>query len=171
MIHCSARFHPLPRRLTACRTASWDSRRGVNSCSKATSANRSSVQVLRALPKWRGDWWRMPLSGSAFAWSRIGCAFLGPRFFSSRQPAPSFAKAWIVLWTVPTAQPTCAAIRAGRWPSALARRIWARRSVNASRLRSPAWSARRSASDNSRTNNGAFITHYSGPTTDYQVTE
>ena len=55
--------------------------------------------------------------------SRIGWASLGPRFFSSKQPAPSVPKAWMVLRTVPTAQPICVAIRAGRWPSALAKRI------------------------------------------------
>ena len=110
MIHCLARFHPLPNRLTACRTASWDRRCGVSRCSKATSANRSSVQVLRFLPKWRGDWWRMPLSGSAFASPRIGWASLGPRFFSARQVVPAFSKACRVLWTVPTAHPTRAAI-------------------------------------------------------------
>lgn len=141
MIHVLARFHPWPDRLTACRMASWDKRRGVNPRSNVTSANRSSVQVLRALPKRRGDWWRMPLSGSALAASRMGGTSLGPRFFSPRHPAPSAAKACGVLRTVPTAQPIRAAIRDGRWPSALAGRIWARRRVKASRLRRPAWRA------------------------------
>ena len=73
----------------------------------------------------------------------------------------------MVLRTVPTEQPTRAAIWDGRWPSALARRIWARRSVNASRLRSPAWSASPLGVGEFSNEQGWFHDPLFGPTADY----
>ena len=56
-----------------------------------------------------------------------------------------------------TQQPTAAAIALGLWPSALARRTWQRRRVNASGERRPARRACRSSSVRGRTKVGGFM--------------
>jgi hypothetical protein len=57
----------------------------------------------------------------------------------------------MALRTVWEAQPNSSAISRGRFPRALARRIWLRRKVKASDERNPAFRASRSASVTGRT--------------------
>src|SRR3954447_26755785 len=63
----------------------------------------------------------------------------------------------MALRTVCVAHPRLAAIRAGVRPSALCKRICARRRVKASGERRPAWIACRSESSRGRTKVGGFI--------------
>lgn len=93
----------------------------------------------------------------------MGC--LGPVALAARLPRPSRRKAWRVLCTVPMAHPKKGAISDGRWPRALASRIWDRRKVNASGDRRPASSSRFSSADRGRTNRGGFTADPPTPTT------
>src|SRR5690606_20870512 len=95
---------------------------------------------------------------------QAGWVVLGALDFGRRQAVPSAAKARRALRTACEEQPREAAIRAGRWPRSLARRIWQRRRVKASRERSPSRSAARSGTERVRTNNGGFMHHSTRPT-------
>ena len=151
VIHCLARFQRTPSRCKAVRTASRLTRSGVNPCSKLTSAANSSVHRLVALPKSRGLWWSNARSCSAAALSNprsIRCGFVEPGVNDDR---PFRLNALIALRAVSVSHPNSAAICDARLPEALDSNIWQRRSVKASRERSPARKAASSFAVNVRT--------------------
>src|SRR5262249_48615947 len=156
-----ARRHPMPSRLSAWRMVSPATTRGVHPLAWQTSATRSSVQRLVGLPNARGRWCRISLSGSAREPSNSGWAECGREDFSRKQSSPSRAKAWIALRTVGLVQRRARAMADGAWPSALAKRIWQRRAVNASAARRPVRSACRCSGLSGGTKSWGCMTHYS----------
>src|ERR687885_871305 len=127
-------------RCNACRIVSIDNTVGLRPCSWATRARRARVHVLRAKPKARGDWCTRARSCASLAPFRIGTALLGRDDPALRAARPVALKAWMALRTVWGVQRKPCAISRGRCPAALAKRIWARRSVKALGARRLAWS-------------------------------
>src|SRR5919199_4099534 len=137
---CLARRQRTFSRRNACRIVSIDNTVGLRPCACATRARRARVQVLRAKPKARGDWCTRARSCSSLAPFRTGTALLGRDDPGLRAARPVALKAWMALRTVWGAHAKRRAISRGRCPAALAKRIWARRSVKALGARRFAWS-------------------------------
>src|SRR5262249_47886122 len=154
VIQVLARFQPTPSRIRAWRIDSSLISLSVIRSAKATSAASASVQVEVGLPKSRGLRWSRARSRSAARPPRAGLTETGRWDFGRRQAVPSAWKAAMALRTVPVEHRRAAAIGEGRRPSALAERIWDRRSVKASGERRPARRASRSGSVRGRTKVG-----------------
>jgi hypothetical protein len=138
VIQSRARFQLIPRRFIALRIVSSETSDFVSPRSWQTSATIGKLQVERALPNCRGEWCSKARTCSHLTSSSSGLAVLGRDDFCSRQPKPSVSKARITLRTVWSVQPSWRAIWRGVFPSALRRRIWLLRNVNASAERNPA---------------------------------
>lgn len=157
MIPCFARFHPTFRRRRTWRIVSGLSARAVHAFSWHTPATNPRVHRLVGLPSARGDWCNRPLRSSSRSRGQTGGVVFGAFDRGARHSTPSAWNARIASRTVWVAHPRVVAIRAGRCPSALARRIWDRRRVKASGDRRPPRRAARSVSVRFRTNSGSFI--------------
>jgi hypothetical protein len=97
----------------------------VRPSSKLTSAAYSSVQKVSSLPKFLGSWWRISRSASTPSASKAVCRPLGREEPAIRASKPfSLKKSWMAFLSVCDPQRKFSAIRGGRSPRALARRIW-----------------------------------------------
>jgi hypothetical protein len=157
VIQARARFQLIPRRFIALRMVSSETSDCVSPRSWQTSATIGRLQVERALPKCRGEWCSKARTCSHLASSSSGLAVLGRDDFCSRQPKPSVAKARSTLRTVWSVQPSWRAIWRGVFPSALRRRIWLLRNVNASADRNPVRKPVCSLFVKDRTKRGSFM--------------
>ena len=157
MIQCFARFHPTPSRLRVRRIDSGLRTRAVHPFSWHTAATGPRVHRLVGLPSVRGDWWSNPFRSSSRVRGHVGWVAFGALGLAVGASAPRAWKARIASPTVWVAHPRVPAIRDGRCPAALAKRIWDRRSTNASADRRPRRGAASSSAVRSRTKRGGFI--------------
>jgi len=157
VIQSRARCQLIPRRFMALRIVSSETSDFVSPRSWQTSATIGKLQVERAWPNCRGDWCSKARTCSHVAASSSGLAVLGRDDFCSRQPQPSASKARIPLRTVWSVQPRWRAIWRGVFPSALRRRSWLLRSMNARADRNPARKQAGSLFVNDRTKRGSFM--------------
>src|SRR5262249_56471984 len=93
--------------------------------------------------------------------ARSGWAERGRSDVSRGEWRRSRAEAWFALRTVGLVQRRARAMADGAWPSALAKRIWQRRAVNASAARRPVRSACRCSGLSGGTKSWGCMTHYS----------
>src|SRR5215475_760105 len=157
VIQCCARFHDTRMRRRATRMASSLTSRGVSPWVKLTSAASASVQRLVGLPKVRGLWCNSARRASqtpgvkivAQVWGRddCGCSAARPRWWN----------ACSALRTVCSVQRSSYAIVVVPWPSALASRIWQRRTVKADADRRPVSRVAHSSSRSGRTYKGVCM--------------
>src|SRR5215203_2489688 len=153
-----ARSQRTPSRASVARMVSPLTLLSVRPSSKLTSAAYSSVHKVSSLPKFLGSWWRISRSASAPSASKAVCRRLGREEPAIRASKPFSLKSWMAFLTVCDPQRKFSAIRGGRSPRALARRIWQRRRTKASEERSPASNALRSSFESVRTKIGGFMT-------------
>src|SRR5262249_47077930 len=157
VIQWRARFQLTPIRRRASRMVSSLTRAFVRPCAKQTSATRFNVHSERGLSKLRGEVCSRARKPSHLAASSSGSLDFGAEDFRCKHATPSRSKSRITLRTVWSVQPSSLAICRGVLVSALARRIWQRRSRKASPERMPARNVARALSVKERTKSGSFI--------------
>src|SRR5579864_5877794 len=158
VIQCLARNQRTPHWARTARMVSPVTRRGVILWRAASAAAKSSVHRLVSCPKSRGERCsrarrRSTCSAVTTLWGRV-CGTQEPR---RKAATPRALKATMASRTVWSSQPRTRAIRGAWSPRALARTIWARRSVKASDERSAVLSASRSSALKGRTKIGCLI--------------
>src|SRR5215213_279726 len=162
-----ARFQRTPSLASVARMVSPVTLLSVRPCSKLTSAAIASVQKVPSLPNSLGCRWSICRRDSASPSSKAAWTSLGREEPGVKAPRPRSLKSWMALRAVWEPHPRFSAIRGGRSPRALARRIWQRLRTKASEERNPASEASRSFFESVRTKIGGFmgttVTHHSQP--------
>jgi hypothetical protein len=144
VIQCVARFHATPTRRRATRRASSLTSRGVSPSATLTSAASASVHRLVGVPNVRGLWCHSARRASQTPGVKIADVVCG-RDDGGWSPArPRWWNACMVLRTVWSVQCKWRAMVVVDCPSARARRIGQRRTVQADGDRSPVSSEVRS---------------------------
>ena len=157
VLQCLARFQATLNRRRATRMASSLTSRGVSPWAKLTSAASWRVHRLVGVPNVRGLWCNRARRASqvpaskmvAMVWGRddCGCSATRPRWWN----------ACSALRTVYSVQRRSWAIVGVTWPSALASRIWQRRTVQADEDRRPVSRVARSSAISGRTYKGVCM--------------